>query len=109
MEVRNSAKITLTCMKGFCKGIKLSGKTTVKSGKTTKLKAKVSTKNGKANKTVVWSSSNTKLATVDKNGKSKKLSKAKKAPSRLPQKQLTDPARKQLLKLKLKSNNINCF
>ena len=53
-------------MKGSVKSIKLSGKTTVKSGKTTKLKAKVSTKNGKANKTVVWSSSNTKLATVDK-------------------------------------------
>lgn len=95
-------------MKGSVKSIKLSGKTTVKSGKTTKLKAKVSTKNGKANKTVVWSSSNTKLATVDKNGKVKTV-KGKKAPSRLPQKQLTDPARKQLLKLKLKSNNINCF
>ena len=33
------AKITLTCMKGSVKSIKLSGKTTVKSGKTTKLKA----------------------------------------------------------------------
>ena len=65
------AKITLRCMKGSVKSIKLSGKTTLKPGKTTKLKAKVTTVNGKANKSVVWSSSNTKLATVDKNGKVK--------------------------------------
>ena len=67
------AKITLTCMKGSVKAIKLSGKTTVKAGQTTKVTAKVTTQNGSANKAVVWSSSNTKLATVDKYGKVKTI------------------------------------
>ena len=62
--------IKLTCMKGYVSKVSISGKKTVKAGKTLKLKAKVSTKKGKANKSVVWTSSNPKLATVS-NGKVK--------------------------------------
>lgn len=64
-------KITLTCMKGSVKKITLSGVKTLKAGKTTKVKAKVTTMNGTANKTLAWTSSNTKIATVDKTGKVK--------------------------------------
>ena len=64
-------KITLTCMKGSVKKITLSGAKTLKAGKTTKVKAKVATTNAKANKTLSWSSSNKRIATVDKNGKVK--------------------------------------
>ena len=92
-------KITLTCMKGSVKKITLSGVKTLKAGKTAKVKAKVTTMNGKANKTLTWTSSNTKIATVDKNGKVKAV-KAKKVllPS-LPE-QLTDQAKKQLSRSK---------
>ena len=64
-------KITLTCMKGSVKKITLSGVKTLKAGKTAKVKAKVTTMNGKANKTLTWTSSNTKIATVNKTGKVK--------------------------------------
>lgn len=67
------AKITLACMKGSVKAIKLSGKTTVKAGQTTKVTAKVTTQNGSANRSLAWTSSNTKLATVDKYGKVKTI------------------------------------
>ena len=59
--------IKLTCMKGYVKKITISGKKTVKKGKTLKLKANV-TASGKANKSVVWRSSNTKVATVSSKG-----------------------------------------
>lgn len=62
-------KVTLTCMKGSVKRIKLSGTTTIKAGKSTTLKAKVSTQNGKANTKLTWTSSNTKIATVNSKGK----------------------------------------
>lgn len=67
------ARITLACMKGSVKAIKLSGKTTVKAGQTTKVTAKVTTQNGSANRSLAWSSSNSKLATVDKTGKVKTI------------------------------------
>lgn len=59
--------IKLTCMKGYVKKITISGKKTVKKGKTLKLKANV-TASSKANKSVVWRSSNTKVATVSSKG-----------------------------------------
>ena len=59
--------IKLTCMKGTVKKITISGKKTVKAGKTLKLKANV-TASSKANKNVVWSSSNTKVAAVSAKG-----------------------------------------
>lgn len=57
----------LTSMKGIVKSIKLSGKTSVKAGKSVKLKAKV-TASKNANKNLQWSSSNTKYAKVSKSG-----------------------------------------
>ena len=57
------ATFTIKIMKGSVKKIKISGKKTVKAGKTLKLKAKVKAGKG-ANKTLKWTSSNTKYATV---------------------------------------------
>lgn len=60
-------------------GVKLNaGKLTLTVGQTTQLKATVSPANA-TNKAVTWTSSNTKIATVDKNGKVKgiKAGKAK--------------------------------
>lgn len=54
-------------MKGAVKKITLQGSKSVKAGKTLKLKAKV-TASGGANKTLTFSSSNTKYATVTKKG-----------------------------------------
>ncbi|MDD6066547.1 MAG: Ig-like domain-containing protein [Firmicutes bacterium] len=80
------ASYRITSMKGVVKKISISGKKTVKAGKSIKLKTKVSATK-KANKTLLWSSSNEKLATV-KNGKvtEKKNAKGKKLGSQpLPQ------------------------
>ncbi len=98
---KKAQKITLTCMKGSVKSIKLSGKTTVKAGKTTKLKAKVTTQKGKANKSVVWTSSNTKLATVDKNGKVKAV-KGKKGTVKITAKATDGSGKKATIKIKIK-------
>ena len=62
------AVYTLRSMKGVVKKVSISGKKTVKAGKTLKLKAKV-TATKSANKTLKWTSSNTKYATVSKSGK----------------------------------------
>lgn len=61
------ATYKLTSMKGAVKKLSVTGKKTVKAGKTIKLKAKVSASKG-ANKKVAWSSSNTKYAEVSANG-----------------------------------------
>ena len=57
-------------MKGVVKKVTISGKKTVKAGKSLKLKAKV-TASRKANKKVTWTSSNTKYAKVSASGKVK--------------------------------------
>lgn len=98
---KKAQKITLTCMKGSVKSIKLSGKTTVKSGKTTKLKATVTSKNGKANKKVTWTSSNTKLATVDKNGKVKAV-KGKKGTVKITARATDGSGKKATFKIRIK-------
>ena len=59
-------------MKGVVKKVAISGKKTVKAGKTLKLKAKV-TATKKANKKLKWTSSNKKYATVSSAGKVKAL------------------------------------
>lgn len=73
------AAFKLTSMKGVVKKVKLSGKSTLKVGKSTKLSAKV-TASSKANKTLSWSSSNKKYATVSDKGNvtAKKAGKGKK-------------------------------
>ena len=98
---KKSQKITLTCMKGSVKSIKLSAKTILKRGKTTKVKATVYTQKGKANKKVVWSSSNTKLATVDKNGKVKAV-KGKKGTVKITARATDGSGKKATIKIKIK-------
>ena len=62
-------KITLRSMKGAVKSIQISGKKTVKAGKTIHLKAVVKTTKGAANKKVVWTSDKPKIAKVSPSGK----------------------------------------
>ncbi len=75
-----TAKLKVSIMKRAVKSIKLSGPKTVSAGKTIKLKTVIKTTGkGKVNKTLSFSSSNTKYATVDKKGrvKAKKAGKKK--------------------------------
>lgn len=78
-ESSKKATFKLKSMKGIVKKIKLSGKKTLKVGKSMKLKAKVTASSG-ANKTLTWSSSNKKYADVSSKGKvtAKKAGKGKK-------------------------------
>jgi uncharacterized protein YjdB len=62
------ATYQITSMKGIVKKVAISGAKSVKSGKTLKLKAKV-TASKNANTKLKWSSSNTKYATVNSSGK----------------------------------------
>lgn len=57
----------ITSMKGIVKKIKITGNKSVKAGKKLKLKAKV-TATKKANTKLLWTSSNTKYATVNAQG-----------------------------------------
>lgn len=64
------ATYKIKSMKGAVKKVTISGKKSVKAGKTLKLKAKV-TATKKANKKLKWTSSNRKYATVSSSGKVK--------------------------------------
>lgn len=66
----------ITSMKGVVKKIVVSGKKTVKAGKSLKLKVKVAASK-KANKKLRWISNNTKYATVNDSGKVKTKKPAK--------------------------------
>ena len=76
---RVKASWKVTSMKGIVKNIKLTGVKTVKAGKSVKLKATVKATK-KANKKLLWTSSNKKSATVNGKGvvKTKKAGKGKK-------------------------------
>ena len=67
-----TATYKIAAMKGIVKKITIPGKKSVKAGKTLKLKAKVKATKG-ANKKLIWKSSNTKYATVSKDGKVKTM------------------------------------
>ena len=73
-----SASWKITSMKGIVKKVRISGRKTVKAGKTLKLKARV-TASRKANRKLLWKSSNTKYATINSKGvvKAKKSAKSK--------------------------------
>lgn len=66
------ASFKITSMKAVVKKIALTGKTSVKAGKSLKLSAKVTASKG-ANKTLKWTSSNKKYATVSSKGVVKAL------------------------------------
>ncbi len=76
-----TATFRIKSMKGIVKKVTIAGakKRTVKAGKKLKLKAKVTATKG-ANKKLIWTSSNTKYATVSASGKvkTKKAGKGKK-------------------------------
>ena len=93
-------KIKLTCMKGTVKKITVSGKKTVKAGKSLTLKANV-TASAKANKKVAWSSSNKKLATVSSKGVVKTF-KGKKGTVKITVKALDGSGKKATFKIKIK-------
>lgn len=59
----------ITSMAGAVKQIKVTGKKSLKAGRSLKLKAKVTTTKGKANKKVVWTSNKPKIAAVSASGK----------------------------------------
>lgn len=61
------ASYRIRSMKGIVKKVAIKGKTSVKNGKKLYLKAKVTASKG-ANKTLKWTSSNTKYATVTAKG-----------------------------------------
>lgn len=74
------ATYKIKIMKNAVKSIKLKAAKTVKAGKKVAVKATVKTTGKKANKTLKWTSSNTKYATVTSKGKvtTKKAGKGKK-------------------------------
>lgn len=92
--------IKIACMKGAVKKITISGKKTVKAGKTLKLKAKV-TAGKKANTKVTWSTSNKKLATVSAKGVVKTF-KGKKGTVTITAKSLDGTNKKKTIKIKIK-------
>lgn len=76
---KRKATYKIKVMKGVVKKVSISGKKTVKAGKTLKLKVKISASKG-ANRKIKWTCSNTKYATVSSSGKvkAKKAGKRKK-------------------------------
>jgi uncharacterized protein YjdB len=78
---KDSSKITasykITIMKHAVKSIKLKASKSVKAGKKTTVKATVKTTGKKANKTLKWTSSNVKYATVSSKGVVKTTKKGK--------------------------------
>ena len=95
------ARITLACMKGSVKSIRLSGKTTVTNGQSTKVTAAVTSQGGSANRSLAWSSSNTKLAIVDKYGKVKTI-KGKKGTVTITAKATDGSGKKATFKIRIK-------
>lgn len=94
------ASYKLKIAKNPVKSVKISGKKTVKAGKTLSLKAKVTAGSG-ANKKVVWSSSNTKYATVSANGKVKALKAGKKKTVKITARAVDGSGKKATVKIKI--------
>lgn len=95
------ATFKIKSMKGVVKKVTIKGRKSVKAGKKLKLKAKVKATK-KANKKLLWSSSNTKYATVNARGvvKTKKAGKGKKV--RITAKATDGSGKKATVKIKIK-------
>lgn len=98
-NVKATYKIKIA--KGVVKKVKISGKKTVKAGKTLKLKAKVTASKG-AYKKVVWTTSNKKYATVSASGKVKALKAGKKKTVTITAKAIDGSGKKATIKIKIK-------
>lgn len=77
---KKKATYTLTIMKDSVKSVKLKAAKSVKAGRSLNVKATIKTTGKNVNKTLKWTSSNTKYATVNGKGKvtAKKAGKGKK-------------------------------
>lgn len=95
------ATFKIKIMKGTVKKIKITGKKTVKAGKTLSLKAKVTASKG-ANKKLKWTSSNTKYATVSGSGKVKALKAGKKKSVKITAMATDGSGKKATLTIKIK-------
>lgn len=98
---KKKATFTIKIMKGVVKKIKISGRKTVKAGKTLKLKVKVTASKG-ANKSLKWTSSNTKYATVTSSGKVKALKAGKKKIVKITAMAVDGSGKKATFKVKIK-------
>lgn len=97
------ASIKLKIMKDRVKSISLSGTKKIARGKSTKLKLKVKTTGKSANKSVKWTSSNTKIAKVSQKGKVTIFKTAKKgAVVKITAKALDGTNKKKTIKIKVK-------
>ena len=96
-----SGKYTIKIAKGIVTKIKITGASSVTNGKTVALKAKITATAG-AYKTLSWTSSNTKYATVSTSGKvtAKKAGKGKTV--KITAKALDGSGKKAVVKLKIK-------
>ena len=98
---KKKAIFTIKIMKGVVKKVKISGSKTVKAGKTLKLKAKVTASKG-ANKSLKWTNSNTKYATVTSSGKVKALKAGKKKTVKITAMAVDGSGKKATVKVKIK-------
>lgn len=94
-------KFTVHSMKGAVKSIRISGKKTVISGKSLKLKATVSTTKGTANKKLKWSSGNSRIAQVSSSGRVKTF-KGKKGTVKITAAATDGSGKKKTVKIKIK-------
>lgn len=95
------AVYSIRSMKGIVKKIAITGKSTVKPGKTLSLKAKVTASKG-ANKKVKWISSNEKYATVNASGKVKAAKSAKGKTVKITAMATDGSGKKKTIKIKIK-------
>lgn len=102
---RSGKKATykISIVKHVVKSVKITTKTkTVKPGKKLSLKAKVTVSGKTANKTLLWTSSNTKYATVSKTGVVKASKKAKGKSVKITARALDGSGKKATIKIKIK-------
>lgn len=95
------AAYKITSMKGVVKKVTISGKKSVKAGKSLKLKAKVKASK-KANKKLKWTSSNTKYAKVTSSGKVKTLKAGKGHKVKITAKATDGSGKKKTVTIKIK-------
>lgn len=97
------ATYKISIVKHVVKSVKITTKRkTVKPGKKLSLKAKVTVSGKTANKTLLWTSSNTKYATVSKTGVVKASKKAKGKSVKITARALDGSGKKATIKIKIK-------
>lgn len=97
------ATYKISIVKHVVKSVKITTKTkTVKPGKKLSLKAKVTVSGKTANKKLLWTSSNTKYATVSKTGVVKASKKAKGKSVKITARALDGSGKKATIKIKIK-------